>query len=261
MSVSLPAATVILLRGPPGAPPDILMIERGAALAFAGGAMVFPGGRVDPGDLAIARDAHLAGGFDGLDDADAAARVACAREAFEETGLLLTAGPSPPPADLASARRVLAGGPEACESSSFAALLGAIGHTVEADRFVPFARWEPPLAAPIKRRFDTRFYLADASLAVTSGATPDGHEAVAVAWLTANAALDGAASLVFPTRCNLQRLAQFADADTALAAARATDPPFVRPEIVERDGAAWLSIPSGIGYPVTGERLDSVRRE
>ena len=261
MTISLPAATVILLRGAAGSPPEILMVERDAGLAFAGGAMVFPGGRVDPGDLAIARDGALATGFDALDDADAAARVACAREAFEETGLLLTAGPPPPPAELAEARRRLAAGPDAGEASSFAALLATIAHRVDAARFVPFARWEPPLAAPIKRRFDTRFYVADAALSVTSGATPDGHEAVALAWLTAAAALDGAAALVFPTKCNLQRLAQFADVAAVLAAARATAPPFVRPEIVEAEGARWLHIPDGIGYPVTRERLDSVRRE
>ena len=37
-----------------------------------------------------------------------------------------------------------------------------------------------------------------------------------------------------------------------------TDPPFIQPDI-SADG--WLSIPEGIGYPYTRERLDMVRRE
>lgn len=261
MTQSLPAATVILMRGAAGEPPEVLMVERDAGLAFAGGAMVFPGGRVDAADLTIARDPDLAIGFDAVEDIDAAARVACAREAFEETGLLLTVGPLPEPAALASSRTMLSGGPDSCEAASFAALLAAIGHKVDAARFIPFARWEPPAAAPIKRRFDTRFYLADAGDAVTADATPDGAEAVSLSWLTPRGALDGAASLVFPTKCNLQRLAQYADLDSIVAAARNRAPPYIQPEISNRDGRMWLSIPVDCDYPVTEEPLEGVRRE
>src|SRR3546814_2600309 len=49
---------------------------------FAAGAVVFPGGRVDPDDYRVAR-LH---GF-GIDEADGAARVAALRETLEETGL------------------------------------------------------------------------------------------------------------------------------------------------------------------------------
>ena len=261
MTPSLPAATVILMRGAAGEPPEVLMVERDAGLAFAGGAMVFPGGRVDAADLTIARDPALATGFDAVDDLDAAARVACAREAFEETGLLLTVGPLPQPAELAASRAMLSGGPDTCEAASVAALLAAIGHTVDAARFIPFARWEPPAAAPIKRRFDTRFYLADAGDAVTGEATPDGKEAVSLAWLTARGALDGAASLVFPTKCNLQRVAQYADLAAVIAAARSRVPPYIQPEISDRDGRLWLRIPTGCDYPVTEEPLEAIRRE
>lgn len=73
---AVPAATVILLRdGLDGV--ETLMLRRNAALAFAGGAWVFPGGRVDPGDLDPAQP----------DDEIAAARRAAAREASEEAGL------------------------------------------------------------------------------------------------------------------------------------------------------------------------------
>ena len=74
-----PAATVIPLRdGATGL--EVLVLRRDAGLAFHGGSWVFPGGRVDDGELAAA------GGE--LE----AARLAAVREAREEAGLELEAG-------------------------------------------------------------------------------------------------------------------------------------------------------------------------
>jgi 8-oxo-dGTP pyrophosphatase MutT (NUDIX family) len=77
---AVPAATVVLLRDTTDGI-ETLMLRRDTQLAFAGGAWVFPGGRIDPGDYP-----------DGTatDDPDAvfeAARNAAAREAMEEAGL------------------------------------------------------------------------------------------------------------------------------------------------------------------------------
>jgi len=73
------AATVILLRdSPPG--PELLMVQRDRSLAFAGGAWVFPGGRVDPVDV------ELAGG-----DPRQAEVHAAVRECAEEAGLAVAA--------------------------------------------------------------------------------------------------------------------------------------------------------------------------
>ena len=262
--VSIPAATVVLVRDSADGP-EILMVQRGENLAFAGGALVFPGGRVDDADLVTARNPRLAVGFDGLDDTDAAARIACAREALEETGVLLTAGPPPDPVALAHARARLSEGPDADEACTFAAMLGALDHKVDAARFVPFARWEPPKAAPIKRRFDTHFYVADAAQTASAAISADGNEAVAIQWTTAAAALaleaEGKAALVFPTKCNLQRLGQYDSVSAILKAAAERDPPFIQPEIVDRDGEMWLVIPEGCDYPMTSEPLAGIRRE
>lgn len=261
---AIPAATVILMRDGPGGPPELLMVERGAGLAFAGGALVFPGGRVDPADLGVARDPALATGGDGLDDADAAARVACCREAFEEAGVLLTDGAAPP-TQLAAWRNRLASVGDSAEAPTFAQMLVALGLKVDLGRFVPFAQWEPPAAAAIRRRFDTRFYLADAAHAAAADVSPDGEEAVALLWTTAAAVLArakaGDAALVFPTRCNLERLAQYTATSALLAASAARGSPFIQPEIVDRDGVMWLTIPTDCDYPFTEERLDAVRRE
>lgn len=69
-----PASTVVLLRdGASGI--ETLLLKRNKALVFAGGFWVFPGGSLDPEDLAAA---------DG--DEEHASRIAAAREAREECG-------------------------------------------------------------------------------------------------------------------------------------------------------------------------------
>ena len=79
---AIPAATVVLLRDAPGGL-ETLMLRRNSKLAFAGGAWVFPGGRIDPEDYP--------GGLvsDEPDAVHAAARTAAAREAMEEAGLVV----------------------------------------------------------------------------------------------------------------------------------------------------------------------------
>jgi len=70
-----PAATVVLLRdGSAGL--EVLLTRRSSKLAFHGGAWVFPGGRIDPGDFG-----------DAPDDLPRAARRAAVREAKEEAGV------------------------------------------------------------------------------------------------------------------------------------------------------------------------------
>jgi len=70
-----PASTVVLLRDAQEGP-EVLLVRRNRALAFAGGFWVFPGGAVDAADRE---------GCDG--DEDLAARRAAAREAQEEAGV------------------------------------------------------------------------------------------------------------------------------------------------------------------------------
>lgn len=76
--LATPAATVVVLRdGPRG--PETLLLHRSSASNFGAGALVFPGGRVEPEDWA------------GIADGDdlAVARVAAVRETAEEAGLVL----------------------------------------------------------------------------------------------------------------------------------------------------------------------------
>jgi 8-oxo-dGTP pyrophosphatase MutT (NUDIX family) len=254
---AIAAATVVLLRNGPDAP-ELLLLERHRNTAFAGGAMVFPGGRVDPGDLAVVANPTLASGFADLDPVDAAARVAAARETLEEADVVLSHGPAIDPVLRADWRARLN-----ANAATYGDFLAIVGHRLDFGALVPFAHWVPPAAAKIARRFDTRFYLA--VLPDGESVTPDGHEAVTAYWTTAAAAVAradaGEIGLVFPTRRNLERLAQYADLPTLLATTRARPLTLTQPAIVERDGAMWLTIPPGCDYPVTEERLDAVRRE
>jgi len=255
--MAIAAATVVLMRETGGCL-ELLLVERAAATAFAGGAMVFPGGRVDPGDHAVAADAALAIGAAGLDPTDAAARVTAARETFEEADVLLSDGPPIGAADRAAWRARLN-----ADTASYGDFLRAAGHTIDSARLTPFTRWVPPVAARLARRFDTLFYIAE--LPPGEAVTPDGREAVAAHWLTAADAVARAErseiSLLFPTRRNLERLAQYPSLAALLA--RLADLPItlIQPELILRDGAPWLTIPTGCDYPVTEEPAGAVRRE
>src|SRR5204863_1476638 len=70
-----PAATVVLLRDGSGGL-EVLLARRSSKLAFHGGAWVFPGGRIDPGDYG-----------DAPGDLPRAARRAAVRKAKEEAGV------------------------------------------------------------------------------------------------------------------------------------------------------------------------------
>ncbi len=72
-----PAATVVVLRDRDEL--EVLVLRRDDSLGFAGGAWVFPGGRIDPEDHAACADGDL----------EQAARRAAVREAAEEAGLVL----------------------------------------------------------------------------------------------------------------------------------------------------------------------------
>ena len=212
----IPAATLILFRERTDGPPDLLITQRAAGMAFAGGALVFPGGRIDPEDEVRAGD-HL-----DLAPEDASARIAALRETAEEVG-------------------------------------SAYGLTI--DDLTPFARWLPKHRQ--SRNFDTRFYIArvpeDAPDPVA-----DGGETVRAFWAGAAEVLAmcdrGEAEIIYPTRRNLERLAQFASFSEAVddALHHPVDP--ITPFREDRDDGPWLCIPEGLGYPVTAEKWSSLMR-
>lgn len=137
------AATVIVVRDGT----HVLMGQRGAKAAFMPGKFVFPGGAVDAGDHAIAAGAMGTPCDTRLTEDSTlppnALTAAAIRELWEETGQIIGTPGAWPDAPVAWA--------------SFA----ATGHTPTASHFSYFFRAITPKGRP--RRFDARFFLADAA--------------------------------------------------------------------------------------------------
>jgi 8-oxo-dGTP pyrophosphatase MutT (NUDIX family) len=248
--VPAPAATLLLLRdGPDGL--EVLMMERPATAGFAAGAMVFPGGRIEPDDRALGR--HCSGGH-GIAEEPLVFRIAAIRETFEECGVLLARAQGAMLSGAALAERWRNHG-----GAGFAAFLAAAGLELAVDALVPYAHWITPVDR--QKRFDTHFYLAPAP--EDQQAAHDGQEAMDTVWTTPDAALraaeQGRYKLIFATQMNLGRLARSRTVAEALAAARREAIVTVCPEWVTTSAGEVIRIPEGAGYgpgeiPATGMR-------
>ena len=242
---AIPAATLVVMRERSGHAPELLMVTRTRGMAFAGGAMVFPGGRIDSADVAFA----------GSDGGELAARVEAIRETLEESGVPVGLSPLPDPETAAVMQdRLIAG-------ASFRDVLDEHGVTLAAAELTPFARWKPAFHQP--RRFDTLFFIARACEGDWQ-LRPQPGECERVEWVSASDVLAriaaGQASAIFPTLRNLERLAQFSSFDEARSHALAYPVETITPWIEEVDGVKWLRIPDHLGYPVTAEKLtDAIR--
>src|SRR5687768_17206984 len=119
----IPAATLVLMReAAAGGPPELLMVERATGMAFAGGALVFPGGRIDEGDRKLAEPFDLA---------DGGARVAAIRETIEETAVAAAVEPLPTSEEAIALQRGLVA------DRPFEELLGAAGLQLDLAALTP----------------------------------------------------------------------------------------------------------------------------
>ena len=242
---AIPAATLIVVRDCAGAPPELLMVERAEGMAFAAGALVWPGGRIDDADRGLATELGL--GEDG------AARVAAIRETIEETAIAVGLSPPPSPEQSIEIQSAL------IADHPFADVLGEL--MLNPDALIPFGRWVPKFHAV--RRFDTMFYVARAPNGDWQPNVIEG-ECAAAHWISAADVLEreqrGEARLIFPTRRNLERLAQHGSFEEIRADALAHPIEPVTPWVEERDGEKFITIPDHLGYPVTQEHLDGLWR-
>lgn len=247
----IPAATVVIFRKClAGGPPELLMVQRAKEMRFAGGAAVFPGGRIDPEDGALAARLDPDADIEVL-----AARVAGIRETLEETGLAIGLASPVSGAAAADARAML------LEQGALAPVIERFGWKLAPEALVPFARWCPRAQGT----FDARFFLADLGTGAVD-ITVDATENTRLFWTSASGALKlaeaGEISVIFPTRRNLDRLALFGSFDEARAHCDETPVVTVSPDMEVRDGVKWLVIPDyqARGYPVEGEPLSSALR-
>ncbi len=250
----VPAATILMLRDTsPGL--EVFMVVRHHQIDFASGALVFPGGKVDPGDSEVHR---YCDGTDDFDAQETALRAGAIREAFEECGILLARDSKS--GSLVTAERLARvehyRDPLNQAEISLVDFLSSESLTLACDLLQPYAHWITPEMMP--KRFDTHFYLARAP--EDHLALHDGHESVDSVWISPSDALAGADTgqytVIFPTRLNLQMLAESHSVEEALemAAARSIVP--VLPWVEQREDGAWLRIQEEAGYRVNEIRME-----
>lgn len=259
-----PAATVVLLRDA-GQGLEVLMMKRhGESDAF-GGAFVFPGGKLDPEDhepaLLGRADAspdllHAALGEPALDPVTAAALfVAAVRETFEECGILMAHG-----VDAAATEHAMR---RAREGLGFGELIDELDLRLRIADMVPWTRWiTPKLASVSRKRFDTRFFVAQ----VPEGAVEkhDEREATEAAWTSPRAALERywarEIELAPPQIQSLAHLARFSRAADVIGEARNRPPPLIEPEPFEQDGTRVIVYPGDPRHSVSRRAMPGPTR-
>jgi len=253
------AATVLLVRD--GRQElEVFMLRRNLNSDFVGGAYVFPGGGVDPGD----REGAVENRCRGRSDVDASTRlgisagglafwVAAIRESFEESGYLLAYGddgemvglhdPAVAERFVAHRRAVDTG------ERSLLSVCADEGLTLAVDTMWYFGHWITPEGSP--RRYDTRFFLA----AAPSEQTPvhDDREVIGSMWIGVAEALErhrsGELAMLPPTIASLRALEPSTSAAQALAAAaEVVDVPTVQPRLVRHDGGVRIVMPGDPEY-------------
>ena len=253
-----PASTVVLVR-PAAVGFDVFLVKRHDAIAFMGGAHVFPGGRVDVADAA--GDDSWCDGIEavvarmpGRDRRDAIAfHVAAVRELFEEAGVLLARDgrggivriDTATDDRFESYRRAMT-----ARTMTLAQLAERERLRIALDALAMFAHWVTPDVE--LRRFDTHFFLAVAP--DEQEAAHDNHETTEGTWMPPADALArclaGEIALPPPTWTTLRWLSRFARVEDAWRAARTRPVPRVQPCFRELgDGTRIVMLPGDAECP------------
>lgn len=251
---AVPSATILLLRGDHSVI-EVFMVVRHHQIDFASGALVFPGGKVDPQD----EEAALAKRCDGASPSPAtrAIQIAAIREAYEECGVLLARAAGEP--KLIAGARLARLEPYRLQIHSgavtFQEFLDREDLRLACDQLTPFAHWITPVMMP--KRFDTHFFVAVAP--PDHVALHDGHESVDSVWITPADALAGAATrrytVIFPTLRQIEKLGHATSPADAVTRARLSEIVTVTPWTEQRADGAYLCIPVAAGYDVSEEKM------
>lgn len=232
------------------------MVKRHGRSAFMPSVHVFPGGRVDPEDAALAATLpddtlrHAAALLDSaLPEVEAGAyAVAAIRETAEECGLLLALDAAGRRPDAAVARDVFHA---LRQGASFAGELARHGLTPAFGDLHALAWWITPDFEP--RQYDTRFFLAEAPEG--QQATIDAVEVTEGRWLTPSTTLaafrEGTLVLAPPTLATLEMLAAGGTPEATLSAVIRPIRP-IRPVLAREAGTPVLALPGDTLFPEPG---------
>jgi len=271
------AATVILVRDSATVTVkgemEVFCVERSKQSRFLGGAIVFPGGKLDEADgqtdlwtaaLTTSPRRLRPSTFPfATDDAHLRAlSIAAARETLEEAALLHVVG-SPSRAltdpELFALRTTLTTDPHALR-----AFLTKENLKLDLEALYPFSRWVTPEAE--SRRYDARFFVAVAPNG-QSGAH-DEHETMASFWATPQEVLRrwtaGEVQVAPPTHCTLALLATCRTTAEVIALAERTSLDPICPRLVQQtDGETStlaLTLPGDPEHEVKTQRVPGPSR-
>lgn len=219
------AASIVLIRAAPDGAAGLqaFMLRRSRSTTVMNSAYVFPGGKVDAEDAseqarqkyAVPANAAIAINEAALTPEQAAALyVAACRECEEECGVSLAA------TDL-----------------------------------TPFSRWiTPKVPAMMRRRFDTRFFLA--CLPDGAHAVHDGVEADASEWMSPRQAIgaycEGQITLAPPQLMTLSVISRFANYEALTGHLEGHQAPLIEPfPFKELDGARSIAYPGDPEHPIS----------
>jgi 8-oxo-dGTP pyrophosphatase MutT (NUDIX family) len=253
------AATVVLARDTADGI-EVFLQRRVAAMAFAGGMTVFPGGGVDQrdADTSVAwhgpSPAWWAAQFDCTPAMARALVCAAVRETFEESGVLL-AGPDHQTVVASSSQYAAARQDLVDRRVSLAQFLAEAGLVLRADLLRPWAVWVTPLEEV--RRYDAKFFLA----AMPEGQLADDSttEAEHAHWQRPGEALEdwrrGTCGLLPPTWITLAELAEHPSVASAMAAERTYEK--IMPKVIRDGGTLRVVLPGDPLYDRAAAHLDA----
>ncbi|WP_337188745.1 NUDIX hydrolase [Phenylobacterium sp.] len=251
-----PAATVLLLRDAPAF--EVLMVKRHHQIDFASGALVFPGGKTHAGDHDPAWAAHCRG-WEQFDAEQRGLRIAAIREAYEEAGILMAEGLDG--ADFAGVSDPVVRAAVDRGETPFIDVIRELGVRLRLDALTVFSRWITPTMMP--KRFDTWFYAVAAP--PDQVAACDGRETVDAEWIPPGEVLRlaeaGERTVIFPTRMNVQLLAEAGSAGDCVRRAEARPLVPVLPEVKVRGERRFLVIPPDAGYGEVAEPMERIASE
>lgn len=235
------AATIVLAREAAASGFEVLMLKRPSTARFAAGAYVFPGGKIDEGDVDEELEPRMPKSGRG---AEPEAVLAALRELFEETGLLLADRRLEPAVEARVREELLA------DERTFGGVAREHDLSFTSIHVCYFARWITP--SRFARRYDTRFFLAELP-ADRPDFTPELTAELADSlWVTPARAVKlfrtGHLPMLFPTRMTLQTLAGFGSIDRVFDryATRAVEP--VMPRLLIRGDSIRPVLPGDSGW-------------
>ncbi len=255
------ASTVLVVRDAPNGP-EVFCVLRSKRSGFLGGAVVFPGGKVDESDhgaawrpLVTAPHAR-ATAFSEDHDASFAFAIAACREGLEEAGIApITSADGAPiaGADLEALRAETEGG-------GLAHAMEKRGLRLDLAALVPFARWVTPEAEA--KRFDTRFYV----MALPHGqeGRHDERETTMSFWATPSDVLarfeKGEIFLAPPTTRSLELIAHARDVAAVIAIAEGQSLLPLCPSFGMEGDVPFLALPGDPAHSIADRRVDGPSR-